>query len=492
MLFKSPITPHARVLTTSATLSTLDIRSSEYTHWYTATSGQTYTLPTPNKDLAGMFMGFVNNSSGNATIAGTFVTGSSITIGTKQSCLIVCLQLSGSTYKWVKLSELGGTTELSADELAAVQGAASPGALNVFATMADIELTADELAAIQGAASPDGTNVFATMADAPTADELAAIQGAATPTASNVFATIADVGGTAGTLGTLINSASAKSPPIDADLFVIADTEASNIAKKVTGTALKAYLKTYLDTLYCGISAIGARIAAADAKAVPIDTDSIAICDSEAANATKETTFTQLKAFLKTYFDTQYPAETTTTVGTLINGATAKATPIDADLVGFADTQASNVIKKATWAEIKAFLKTYFDTVYGTAAYAAFSPTAVFSGGTAATVSAEVYRQKTIYDHCDWIIDIALSDGGGNTTLTVDFPAALVPTDVNVLVPCKAQVSVNGGAYSNVLATLNCEAAASGDRQLVVACGTLTDDQAARIIISGSHQITPA
>jgi hypothetical protein len=56
--------------------------------------------------------------------------------------------------------------------------------------------------------------------------------------------------------------------------------------------------------------------------------------------------------------------ETVNTIGTLIVGATAKATPIDADVVGYGDTEASNVLKKATWTNIKAFLKTYFDTLY--------------------------------------------------------------------------------------------------------------------------------
>jgi len=94
---------------------------------------------------------------------------------------------------------------LTADELAAINGAAAPAAGNVFATMADVpadELTADELAAINGAAAPAVGNVFATMADVPadelTADELAAINGAAAPTGANVFATMADVGGGGG------------------------------------------------------------------------------------------------------------------------------------------------------------------------------------------------------------------------------------------------------------------------------------------------------
>lgn len=49
-----------------------------------------------------------------------------------------------------------------------------------------------------------------------------------------------------------------------------------------------------------------------------------------------------------------------------INAATitAKATPVDADSIIYTDSAASNVAKRATWTNIKAFLKTYFDTLY--------------------------------------------------------------------------------------------------------------------------------
>jgi hypothetical protein len=47
-------------------------------------------------------------------------------------------------------------------------------------------------------------------------------------------------------------------------------------------------------------------------------------------------------------------------IGTAINGATS-ATPNDTDLVMSVDT---SVAKKNTWTQIKTFLKTYFDTVY--------------------------------------------------------------------------------------------------------------------------------
>jgi len=56
--------------------------------------------------------------------------------------------------------------------------------------------------------------------------------------------------------------------------------------------------------------------------------------------------------------------ETATSIGALTNAATAKTTPVDADMIPLMDSAASNVIKKLSWANIKTVLKTYFDTLY--------------------------------------------------------------------------------------------------------------------------------
>lgn len=47
----------------------------------------------------------------------------------------------------------------------------------------------------------------------------------------------------------------------------------------------------------------------------------------------------------------------------VINSATEKTTPVDADMIGLMDSAASNILKKLSWANIKATLKTYFDSL---------------------------------------------------------------------------------------------------------------------------------
>lgn len=48
------------------------------------------------------------------------------------------------------------------------------------------------------------------------------------------------------------HAASSKTTPADADEFALVDSAASNVLKKLTGTNLKAYLKSYFDGIYSG------------------------------------------------------------------------------------------------------------------------------------------------------------------------------------------------------------------------------------------------
>lgn len=103
------------------------------------------------------------------------------------------------------------------------------------------------------------------------------------------------------------------------------------------------------------------KISALTSYTPAIDTDVLPIVDIT-TSTTKKITWANIKATLKTYFDTLYPAETATTLGALIGGA-GNATPNDTDFVATSLT-AAGILKKITWTNVKAFLKTYFDTLY--------------------------------------------------------------------------------------------------------------------------------
>ena len=110
---------------------------------------------------------------------------------------------------------------------------------------------------------------------------------------------------TVNNVGTLVNG-SAAATPNDTDLFTVVDT---SVVKKLSGTNLKAYLKTYFDTIYQAIltaANFGSFVNGLTAKTTPVDADSISIVDSADSNNAKKVSFTNLKAFLKTYFDTLY------------------------------------------------------------------------------------------------------------------------------------------------------------------------------------------
>lgn len=66
-------------------------------------------------------------------------------------------------------------------------------------------------------------------------------------------------------------------------------------------------------------------------------------------------------------------------VGAVLHGASAKATPVDADTVSLIDSAASNALKKLSWANIKATLKSYFDTFYQPVATVLTNTTASFT-----------------------------------------------------------------------------------------------------------------
>lgn len=83
-------------------------------------------------------------------------------------------------------------------------------------------------------------------------------------------------------------------------------------------------------------------------------------------------------------------------LGPMIHGKTGKTTPADADELPLSDSEATNALKKLTWANLKVTLKTYFDGIYST--FNPAEPGAIGgttpAAGTFTTVTATSYQSS--------------------------------------------------------------------------------------------------
>lgn len=129
--------------------------------------------------------------------------------------------------------------------------------------------------------------------------------------------------------------------------------------------------------------------------------------------------------------------------------ATAKTTPVDADLLPIVDSAASNVLKKLTWANLKATLKTYFDTLYVSLSGALGTPssgtlTNCTGLPTAGMVDASVTLAKMANLAQDQFIGRTTASTGVPQTATITAAARTVLDDTTVA----AMVDTLGGASS--------------------------------------------
>lgn len=137
--------------------------------------------------------------------------------------------------------------------------------------------------------------------------------------------------------GTFLNSLSAKTTPLDADLINIIDTADSNKAKKVTFTNVKAFLKTYFDTVYTTTSAVASQITTA--------------LSGYLTAATAASTY---QAIL-----------TAVNFGAFSSALSAKTTIVDADTTNISDSADGSNTKKVTWVNVWTnYIKAKADLVY--------------------------------------------------------------------------------------------------------------------------------
>lgn len=182
-----------------------------------------------------------------------------------------------------------------------------------------------------------------------------------------------------------LNGATSKTTPIDADLIGIADSASSYSLAKLTF----ANLKTYLNTLY-------EQSTNKDATGGYAGLTLFKINFKNAAN-TFTSFFTNSNTASRTY--TFPDKDGTVALAEDVHDATSKTTPIDADEIGLIDSAASNVLKKLTWVNLKATLKTYFDTLYSPTAqilHVRDEKTTGSYGGTSSNTTVHVRTLNTV------------------------------------------------------------------------------------------------
>lgn len=139
-------------------------------------------------------------------------------------------------------------------------------------------------------------------------------------------------------------------------------------------------------------------------------------------------------------------------VNTDMSGYTSKTTPVDADLIPLSDSVSSFGIKKLSWANIKATLKTYFDTLYVTlsgdqtiADIKTFTSSPIVPTPTAQDNSAKV--ATTAYVDGKMVLGTAVNSTSGTS---IDFTG--IPSWVKKVTVLFNGVSTNG--TSNILVQL--------------------------------------
>jgi hypothetical protein len=159
-----------------------------------------------------------------------------------------------------------------------------------------------------------------------------------------------------------ITQLTALTNPVDADVLPIHDSVTIS-TKKISW----ASIKTLLGALFAPKNT---AIAAATKTKITYDANGFVTAGADATTADiadssdKRYCTDAQKTVIGNTSGTNSGNETTTTIGALVNGATEKATPVDADMIGLMDSAASNIFKKLSWANLKAGINTIASALY--------------------------------------------------------------------------------------------------------------------------------
>jgi len=140
-------------------------------------------------------------------------------------------------------------------------------------------------------------------------------------------------------------------------------------------------------------------------------------------------------------------------VDTNMSGYTSKTTPVDADLIPLSDSASTFGIKKLSWTNLKATLKTYFDTLYNL-----YNPTPTISTGTATFTATTNNINLTGIGIGVEVGDVIQISGAIDAKNNSEFTIEVITDANNIIVN---QAHANKGTTKNV-------AAQAGDTDVTV------------------------
>lgn len=157
-----------------------------------------------------------------------------------------------------------------------------------------------------------------------------------------------------------------------------------------------------------------------------------------------------------------------TNVGSAIHGTTGKTTPVNADTVAIINSEASNTLAKVTWANIKATLKTYFDTLYNNYSHPNHTGD-VTSTGDGATVITNNSVTNTK------LADMATNTIKGRKTTGTGDPEDLSASDVRTI------LNIEDGANNYVHPNHSGDVTSTGDGATVIGDDKVTNAKLANM-----------
>ena len=231
----------------------------------------------------------------------------------------------------------------------------------------------------------------------------------------------------AANIASSIGGVATKTALVDADVIPITDSEASGALKKTTWANIKSVLKTYFDTLYEKVAnkdATGgyvgltlfkinfknaantftsfltnANTAARTYTFADRDGTIADNTDITSAKARANHTGTQTASTISDFASaalTAAPAETAAKIGEIVRNATAKATPADEDSIGISDFTDSGILKKFTFANLKAFIRSFISGDIGMGSTGVVTITNnVVTNAKLATVATQTIKGRT-------------------------------------------------------------------------------------------------